>query len=46
MAYEEREGISLADAITWANSRPYPVTLYLYDEGRGTAKSAVPWPKI
>jgi hypothetical protein len=34
--YEERVGISLADAIAWANSTAYPVTLYLYDEGHGT----------
>ena len=35
--YEEREGISVADAIAWANAFSTPVTLYLYDEGQGTA---------
>jgi hypothetical protein len=35
--YEQREGISLAEAVEWANAKPYPVTLFLYDEGRGTA---------
>ena len=33
--YEEREGISLANAIEWANSLPGGVTLFFYDEGRG-----------
>jgi len=33
--YDEREGISVADAIAWANNLPCSVTLYLYDEGRG-----------
>ena len=34
--YEQREGISLAEEVEWANAKPYPVTLFLYDEGRGT----------
>jgi hypothetical protein len=33
--YEQREGISLAEAIEWANTKPYPVTLFLYDDRRG-----------
>jgi hypothetical protein len=33
--YDEREGVSLTEAIEWANAKPYPVTLFLYDEGRG-----------
>jgi hypothetical protein len=35
IVYDQRLGISLADAITWANSLPGGVTLFLYDEGRG-----------
>jgi len=34
--YEQREGISLAKAVGWADAKPYRVTLYLYDEGCGT----------
>ena len=34
--YDQRENISVADAVTWANQQPCPVTLYLYDEGCGT----------
>jgi hypothetical protein len=30
--YEERKGISLNDAINWANGLQYLVTLYLDDE--------------
>ena len=37
VVYEAREGIDLADAITWANSFACLVTLYLYDEGQGTS---------
>jgi hypothetical protein len=36
ITYEQREGISLAEAIVWANAERCPVTLYLYDEGKGT----------
>jgi hypothetical protein len=35
VAYAQRKGISLADALTWANSLPGGNTLFLYDEGRG-----------
>ena len=41
IVYGQREGISLADAIMWANSLPGGVTLYLYDEGGGTARSSL-----
>jgi hypothetical protein len=34
--YEQRECISLAGAVEWANSKPYAVTLFLYDEECGT----------
>ena len=34
-SYDEREHISLADAITWAGSFESPVTLYLYDKDGG-----------
>ena len=40
--YDERESISLFEAINWAGSLPYPVTLYLYDEGKGTNVVRVP----
>ena len=36
--YEQREGVSVSDAVEWATQQRCPVTLYLYDEGRGTAK--------
>src|SRR5262245_48062562 len=31
LGYDERENISLAGAIEWAQGLHYPVTLYLYD---------------
>ena len=34
--YAAREGISLADAVQWASSLDYGVTLYLSDLGEGT----------
>ena len=34
--YEQREGITVADAIKWAAEASCPVTLYIYDEGDGT----------
>lgn len=34
--YEERERLSVAEAIKWANEQHCSVTLYLYDEGAGT----------
>lgn len=36
VVYDQREGVSLEYAIAWANSLPGSVTLFLYDEGRGT----------
>jgi len=33
--YEEREHITLEEAIAWANSYSEPVTLYVYDEDGG-----------
>lgn len=36
VTYDQRESISLAEAVSWANSQACPVTLYLYDEGKGT----------
>jgi hypothetical protein len=44
VGYLQREGISLADAIAWANSLPGGVTLFLYDEGRGTTMRRQPLP--
>jgi len=31
-----RENISLAEALDWAGNIPVPVTLFLYDLGKGT----------
>ncbi len=33
--YDQREEISLAEAVTWVQSLPFPATLYLYDLGHG-----------
>jgi hypothetical protein len=33
--YQEREHISLQEAVRWANEWDAPVTLYLYDEDGG-----------
>lgn len=35
IVYDERPEISLADAVIWAQSTQFPVTLYLYDLGQG-----------
>ncbi len=32
---EARKGVSVADAIAWANGKLHPVTLYLYDADGG-----------
>lgn len=34
--YDERNGISVNDAVAWASEQKSPVTLYLYDQGKGT----------
>jgi hypothetical protein len=39
IAYDEHNSISLVDAISWAHELPFPVTLYVYDEGSGTTPS-------
>ena len=31
--YDERDGLSIAEAVKWASGMPCEVTLYLYDEG-------------
>lgn len=36
LTYDQREDVTLAEAIAWANEQPCPVTLYLYDKGAGT----------
>jgi hypothetical protein len=33
LVYSERKGISLGEAIAWANDAPSSVTLYIHDEG-------------
>ena len=34
--YDQREGISVSEAVTWATEQEGAVTLYIYDEGDGT----------
>ena len=34
--YDQLEGVTLAQAVAWANQQSCPVTLYLYDEDKGT----------
>lgn len=38
--YEEREGVSIAEAVQWASALTSRVTLYLYDPGRPRAERA------
>lgn len=35
VTYEDRRGISLREAVVWAQTFDADVTLYIYDEGRG-----------
>ncbi|WP_237714122.1 hypothetical protein [Novosphingobium sp. Rr 2-17] len=35
--YGQRESITVKEAVDWANSQRCPITLYLYDDGAGTA---------
>lgn len=34
--YDQREGVTVKEAVDWANQQRCPVTLYLYDDGMGT----------
>ena len=34
--YEQLEAVSVAEAIAWASRAQCPVTLYIYDDGKGT----------
>ena len=36
VTYDERNGISVGEAIEWASRESTAVTLYLYDKGEGT----------
>ena len=36
LAYDQLEGVTLQEAVVWANDQTCPVTLYLYDKGAGT----------
>jgi hypothetical protein len=38
VVYDQREGISLNEAIKWASAESSPVTLYIYDDGAGTTE--------
>ena len=33
--YDELEAVSMSEAVRWAMQQPCPVTLYLYDQGKG-----------
>jgi len=35
IVYDERAEISVAEALIWVQSLPFPATLYLYDLGQG-----------
>jgi hypothetical protein len=35
--YDQKEEISLADAVAWASALPYAATLYFYDLGDGAS---------
>ncbi|PHQ66914.1 MAG: hypothetical protein COB92_06135 [Robiginitomaculum sp.] len=35
ITYEDKIGVSLNEAIVWAEKQKFPVTLFLYDEGDG-----------
>jgi len=35
--YAQCQNVALSDAVAWAQAMPDGVTLYLYDEGRGTS---------
>lgn len=39
VTYMERDGISIPDAVAWAEAQSSAVTLYLYDEGAGEAET-------
>ncbi|WP_255245859.1 hypothetical protein [Sphingobium sp. D43FB] len=34
--YDQKEGVTVKEAVDWANQQRCPVTLYLYDDGKGT----------
>lgn len=37
LVYDARDGVSLQDAVAWANGHPGAVTMYIYDRGKGTS---------
>ena len=40
--YDERTGVSVREAVEWANGQPGPVTLFLYDDGGGIGPAPTP----
>ncbi|MCW6533816.1 hypothetical protein [Sphingomonas lycopersici] len=38
--YDQLEGVSVSEAVEWASRQHCPVTLYLYDAGKGTTSEA------
>lgn len=42
--YQDKENVTIADAVRWAQSFKDPVTLFLYDEGEGTTVAHRPPP--
>ena len=37
LLFDKRDGISVAEAVAWANAQPGMVTLFLWDEGTNAA---------
>ena len=37
--HDQREGVSVAEALGWANAQRCAVTLYLYDNGKATTNN-------
>lgn len=39
--YDQLEGVSLAEAVIWAQGMPGAITLFIYDDGAGTSESGI-----
>jgi hypothetical protein len=38
LLFDRRDGLSVAEAVAWADAQPGMVTLFLYDEGTNSAE--------
>ena len=38
LLFDKRDGLSVAEAVAWANAQPGMVTLFLYDEGTNSTE--------